>query len=180
LAQPDSPWWDDLRTPDVRETRDDILKKSLADGAQLLIGELGANPADWQWGKLHTAIFASRALGTSPLAFIFNRGPYEVDGGTAAVNNTGTGDSFRRAYSNPPGKLTAIFSERSVPSLRQIIDLGDLNASRFIHTTGQSGLPTQPHYDDFIDKWRNIQYVPMWWHATDIKANAEGTLTLTP
>jgi penicillin amidase len=180
LAQPDSPWWDNIQTPDVRETRDDILKKSLADGAQMLIGELGNNPADWQWGKLHTAIFASQALGTSPLAFIFNRGPYEVDGGTAAVNNTGTGSGFRRAYSNPPGKLAAIFAERSVPSLRQIIDLGDLNASRFIHTTGQSGLPTQPHYDDFIDKWRNIQYVPMWWNVADIKANAEGTLTLTP
>ena len=46
--------------------------------------------------------------------------------------------------------------------------------------SGESGLPTNPHYDDFIDKWRNIQYVPMWWDITDIKANAEGTLTLTP
>ena len=61
-----------------------------------------------------------------------------------------------------------------------IVDLSDLNASRFIHTTGQSGLPAQPHYDDFTDKWRNIHYVPMWWDAGDIKINAEGTLTLTP
>jgi penicillin amidase len=180
LAQPDAKWWDNIQTPEVRETRDDILKKSVADGAQLLIGELGGNPADWKWGKLHTAIFASQALGTSPLAFIFNRGPVEVDGGTAAVNNTGTGGNFRKAYNNPPDKLAAIFAERSVPSLRQIIDLSALNAARYIHTTGQSGLPAHPHYDDFIDKWRNIQYVPMWWAADDIKANAEGTLTLTP
>jgi penicillin amidase len=67
-----------------------------------------------------------------------------------------------------------------VPSLRQIVDLSDLNASRFIHTTGQSGLPASAHYDDFIDKWRNIQYVPMWWEAGTIQTNAEGTLTLTP
>ena len=179
LAQPDSKWWDNTQTPNV-ETRDDVLKKSLADAAQMLIGELGNNPADWKWSKIHTATFASQALGTSPLAFIFNRGPYEVDGGTAAVNNTGTGSNFSKAYSNPPDKLAAIFAERSVPSLRQIVDLSDLNASRYIHTTGESGLPGSPHYDDFIDKWRNIQYVPMWWNATDIKANAEGTLTLTP
>ena len=180
LAQPDATWWDNVQTPDVRETRDDILKKALADGAQLLIGELGNNPADWKWGKLHTAFFSSQALGSSPVGFIFNRGPFEVDGGTAAVNNTGTGANFQRAYTTPPGKLTAIFAERSTPSLRQIVDLSDLNASRFIHTTGQSGLPASPHYDDFIDKWRNIQYVPMWWNQMDIKANAEGTLTLTP
>lgn len=180
LAKPDSPWWDDVTTSGVKETRDDILKKSLAAGASQLIGELGRNPADWTWSKLHTALFASQALGTSPLAFMFNRGPYVVDGGTAAVNATSTGSNFKKAYSNPPDKLAAIFAERSTPSLRQIIDFADLNSSRFIHTTGESGLPTNPHYDDFIDKWRNIQYVPMWWDITDIKANAEGTLTLTP
>ena len=179
LAQPDAKWWDNVQTPEV-ETRDDILAKSLADGAQMLIGELGNNPADWKWGKLHTATFSSQALGTSPVGFIFNRGPFEVDGGTASVNNTGTGSNFRRAYADPPGKLAAIFAERSTPSLRQIVDLSDLNVSRFIHTTGQSGLPTSPHYDDFMDKWRNIQYVPMWWNQVDVKANAEGTLTLTP
>jgi penicillin G amidase len=180
LAQPDSPWWDDVTTSGVKETRDDILKKSLAAGAAQLISEVGHNPADWKWSKLHTALFASQALGTSPLAFMFNRGPYEVDGGTSAVNNTGTGGNFSKAYNNPPAKLTAIFAERSTPSLRQIVDLADLNSSRFIHTTGESGLPTNPHYDDFINPWRNIQYVPMWWDNTDIKANAEGTLTLTP
>jgi penicillin amidase len=103
-----------------------------------------------------------------------------VDGGTATVNNTGTGANFSKAYDTPPARLTAIFAERSVPSLRHIFDLSDLGASRVIHTTGQSGLPTQPHYDDFIDKWRNIQYVPMWWNEADVKAHAEGTLTLTP
>lgn len=177
LAKPDSKWWDDATTSAI-ETRDDILKKSLNDAAKMLVAELGAAPSGWKWGKLHTAIFASQALGTSPVAFIFNRGPVEVDGGTAIVNNTG--GNFSKAYSTPPGKLADIFAERTVPSLRQIIDLGDLNASRFIQTTGESGLPTNPHYDDFIDKWRNIQYVPMWWDAKDIKTNVEGVLTLTP
>ena len=137
LAQPDSPWWDDVTTSGVTETRDDILKKALAAGASQLIGELGRNPADWKWGKLHTALFASQALGTSPLAFMFNRGPYEVDGGTAAVNNTGTGGNFSKAYSNPPGKLAAIFAERSTPSLRQIIDFADLNQLAFYSHHGR-------------------------------------------
>jgi penicillin amidase len=178
LDQPDSHWWDDVNTTGVKETRDDIIKKSLADAAQALTSEFGSDPSGWTWGKLHTGTFASQALGTSPLAFIFNRGPVAVDGGSAIVNNTG--GSFSAAYSSGLVKLTTIFRERSVPSLRQIIDLSNLNASRFIHTTGESGLPTNPHYDDMIDRWRNIQYAPMWWDQQDIKTHAEGMLTLTP
>ncbi|HZY42721.1 MAG TPA: penicillin acylase family protein, partial [Anaerolineae bacterium] len=179
LAKSDSKWWDNVTTSAV-ETREDILKKSIEDAAVQLTAELGNDPAGWKWSKIHTATFKSQALGDSPVGFVFNRGPFEVDGGTATVNNTGTGGNFSKAYSNPPAKLNAIFAERTVPSLRQIIDLGDLGASRFIHTTGEIGLPTHPHYDDFIDKWRNIQFVPMWWEPADIKAHAEGTLTLTP
>ena len=180
LAKPDSAWWDNVNTPDVKETRDDILKKSLADAAKMLIAEYGNDPAKWQWGKLHTALFSSQALGSSPLAFIFNRGPFEVDGGTATVNNTGTSSNFKKSYASLPAKLDVIFAEGTVPSLRQIVDLSDLNASQFIHTTGQSGHPASPHYDDFINLWRNIQYVSMWWTQSDVKANAEGTLVMTP
>jgi penicillin amidase len=179
LAKPDSHWFDNVNTSQT-ETRDDILKKSLEDAAKTLTAELGSDPAGWKWSKIHTATFKSQALGDSPVAFIFNRGPFEVNGGTATVNNTGTGGNFVLSYDTPPAKLDEIFAERTVPSLRQIVDLSDLNTSRFIHTTGESGLPTNPHYDDFIDRWRNIQYIPMWWDPKVIKANAEGTLTLTP
>ncbi|HTP08161.1 MAG TPA: penicillin acylase family protein, partial [Anaerolineae bacterium] len=178
LAQPDAKWWDNVNTPDRVETRDDILKQSLADAARDLVAQYGADPNGWQWGKLHTVTFVHRALGTQPVAFIYNRGPFPVSGYTALVDNTG--GSFAFAYDSGDPKLTSIMKETYGPSLRQIVDLSNLNASRFIHTTGESGLPTQPHYDDFIDKWRNIQYVPMWWDVGDIKANAEGTLTLTP
>ncbi|MGH2594124.1 MAG: penicillin acylase family protein, partial [Anaerolineae bacterium] len=180
LAQPDSRWWDNVNSTGVTEARDDILKKSLTDAAQALSAEFGGDPASWAWGKLHTVTFASQALGASPVAFIFNRGPFAVSGGTALVNNNS--GSFSRAYPDPDDagrplpKLVSIFWVRSGPSLRQIVDLSDLNASRFIHTTGQSGLPYHPHYDDMIDLWRNVQYVPMRWDRTDIEKNAEGTL----
>jgi acyl-homoserine lactone acylase PvdQ len=101
-----------------------------------------------------------------------------VSGYTALVNATGGNFSF--AYEADDPKLTDIMKETYGPSLRQIVNLSDLNASRFIHTTGESGLPTSPHYDDMTPLWLKIQYVPMWWNATDVKANAEGTLTLTP
>jgi penicillin amidase len=178
LAQPDAKWWDNAATSDRVENRDDILKQSLADAARDLVAQYGADPNGWQWGKLHTITFVHRALGTQPVAFIYNRGPFPASGYTALVNNTGGSFGFAYAPGNP--QLTDIMKQTYGPSLRQIVDLSNLNASRFIHTTGQSGLPTQSHYDDFIDKWRNIQYVPMWWNVDDIKANAEGIVTLTP
>ncbi len=184
LAQPNAHWWDNANTPDATETREDILKKSLADAANALTAEFGSDPANWKWGNLHTVTFVSQALGSSPVAFIFNRGPFTVDGGWEIVN--ATGGSFRTAYPDPrrpdvpPARLATIFRERQSPSLRQIVDMSNLNASLFIHTTGQSGLPYHPHYDDLIDLWRNIQYVPMWWDRGDVEQNAEGTLSLTP
>jgi penicillin amidase len=178
LAQPDAKWWDDVTTSDRVEARDEVIQQSLADAARDLIAQYGADPNGWQWGKLHTITFVHRALGTQPVAFMYNRGPFPVSGYSELVN--ATGGSFAFAYQPGDPKLKDIMKETWGPSLRQIVDLSDLNASRFIHTTGQSGLPTSPHYDDMTPLWLKIQYVPMWWDAGDIKANAEGTLTLTP
>ncbi|NTU62214.1 MAG: penicillin acylase family protein [Chloroflexi bacterium] len=178
LAQPAAKWWDDAATSDRAETRDDILKQSLADAAQDLVAQYGSDPNGWQWGKLHTVTFEHRALGDQPVAFIYNRGPFPVSAYSALVNNTAGSFGFSYQPGNP--KLTDIMKETWGPSLRQIVDLSNLNDSRFIHTTGQSGLPTSSHYDDMTPLWLKIQYVPMWWNATDVKANAEGTLTLTP
>jgi penicillin amidase len=181
VDQPDARWWDNVNTTDVTETRDDIFKQSLADAAAALTAEFGADPSGWTWGKLHTATFRHAVMGGQPVAFMFNRGPVAVDGGAGILNNTG--GNFRAAYTGPgepPAKLVNIFAERTAPSLRIIDDLSDWNASLYIHTTGQSGLPYHPHYEDMIDLWRNIQYAPMWWERNSVEADAEGTLTLSP
>jgi penicillin amidase len=44
---------------------------------------------------------------------------------------------------------------------RQIFDLGDWDAGRFILPTGQSGHPGSPHYDDMIRAWRAGRYCPL-------------------
>jgi penicillin amidase len=90
-----------------------------------------------------------------------------VDGTVATVNNTGY------ALDSPYGVET-------VPSQRQIVDLGNLTRSVSMHTTGQSGHPFHPHYDDMIDPWRNIEYHPMLWERADVEADAEGVLVLMP
>ncbi len=169
LADGSSPWFDDVTTSEV-ETRDEILLRALDEAVEELTETLGRNMGRWRWGDLHTATFKNQSLGQSgiaPIEALFNRGPVPVDGTIATVNNTG--------YS-----LSHPYTVKIVPSYRQIVDLGDFTRSVSMHTTGQSGHPFHPHYNDMIDPWRNIEYHPMLWERADVEASAEGVLVLTP
>jgi penicillin amidase len=169
LDQPDNLWWDDVTTPDT-ETRDEILASALESAYAETTALLGDDPTRWAWGDLHTSTFDNQTLGNSGISVIesiFNRGPVATSGGDSIVNAT--------AWNVPEG-----FEVSSVPSMRQIIDVGDFSASLTMHTTGQSGHPYNPHYDDMIDPWRNIEYHPMLWDETQVQAAAKDHLTLTP
>jgi penicillin amidase len=171
MEQPDNIWWDDIRTGDVVETRDDILVRSFGEGYANTVAALGGNRNDWRWGKLHTSTFVSTPLGVSGIGLIenmVNRGPFATSGSTETVNNTGwivgSGD----------------FTVRYLPSLRMIVDLGDLTRSVAIHTTGQSGHPYSQHYDDMIDTWLKMEFNPMLWTRENIEAAAVNRLLLHP
>jgi penicillin amidase len=163
-----SRWWDNIGTAD-KETRQQILITALSAAADDLEKKLGANTTQWRWGALHQATFRNQTLGNSgvaPIESIFNRGPFPASGGTGLVNAV--------------GHRPTDFSVRAVPSLRMVVDLGDLRNSALIHTTGQSGHAFHPHYDDMIAKWLSGEFNPMLWTRDDALANAEGVLTLTP
>ncbi len=172
LAQdPENAWWDDVTTPEIVEMRDDILKRSFAEAYAATVEKLGENRESWRWGDLHTATFVSDPLGQSGIELVeklVNRGPIATSGGSEIVNATG--------WSTDSGN----FEVNSVPSMRMIVDLSNLDSSRTIHTTGQSGNPLSPHYSDMIDLWRNIEYHPMLWTREQVEAAAVNHLNLKP
>jgi penicillin amidase len=49
-----------------------------------------------------------------------------------------------------------------------------------MHTTGQSGHAYHPHYIDFADPWRQVEYHPMLWERATIEAQAKAVLRLRP
>ncbi len=67
-----------------------------------------------------------------------------------------------------------------IPALRQVIDLGDLGNSRMIHSVGQSGHPADPHYDDLIETWRQLDYHPTNWERAAVEAGEYQRLVLEP
>ncbi len=169
ISDAQSAWFDDRDTDQV-EDRDAILLRALQAAVDRLTEQLGDDPNQWRWGDLHTATFRNGSLGSvgiRPLEILLNRGPFETDGTTGAVNATGY------SLGNP-------FEVGGLPSYRQVVDLGELDRSLSIHTTGQSGHPFHQHYDDMIDLWRNAQYHTMLWDREQVEAAETGHLRLIP
>ncbi len=159
-------WFDDTRTV-VKETRDDLLSKSFSEAVAELSGKFGGDPANWKWGDLHKTAF-SHVLGRVPgLDLIFSRGPVATSGSRYTVNVS----AFD--YNNPYGVV-------AIPSYRQIIDWSNPDKSLAMHTTGQSGLVFSKHYDDMIPAWLEVQYHTMLFNRTDVEADKQSLLVLSP
>jgi penicillin amidase len=168
MADPGSPWWDVKSTPQV-EKRDDILKSALDRAAGELSGSLGEDPAAWRWGRLHTLYVRNQSFGSSgvaPIEWIFNPAPIPVAGGPAAVNATGWDPA------------TGGYDTNTVPSMRMVVDLSNLDSSRWVQLTGESGHAFDKHYSDQLELWRTGQTLPMRWEEAAIKKEAADILTL--
>lgn len=169
LSQPDSPWWDRPETEAV-EGRDDLLRAAAEAAASELSRDQGDEPADWRWGRMHTLTVRNQSFGTSGVGIVewlFNTDPVGVSGGSAIVNATG--------WDAADG-----YEVKAVPSMRMIVDLADLDASRWIQLTGNSGHAFHRNYDDQLELWRTGETLPMRWEETSIEAEAAQTLTLEP
>ncbi|MGH8824131.1 MAG: penicillin acylase family protein [Jiangellaceae bacterium] len=170
LDSPEDPFWDDVTTEDVVETRDTILEQAVRDGRDEMTQRQGKDPSGWTWGRLHALTLTDQTFGTSgigPIEAMVNRGPVDVGGGESIVQATG--------WTAPDG-----FETDWVPSMRMVVDLADFDESRWIDLTGVSGHPYHEHYGDQIEMWRTGRTLPMRWDAERIRDEAADTLTLTP
>jgi penicillin G amidase len=170
LQQPDDPWWDDIGTSDRQEDRDDILRQAMVAARDELAARLGEDERTWSWGKLHTLELTNDTFGTSgiaPIEWLFNRGPLRLGGNSDSVNATGW--NYQTGY-----------EVDWVPSMRMVVDLADLDRSRWINLTGASGHAFARTYWDQARLWAAGETTPMRAREDTIRAEAWHTLTLTP
>jgi penicillin amidase len=171
LDTPADPWWDDVKTTAVTESRDDILARAVSAAHSELDDLLGDSPEGWSWGELHIAHFENQTLGQSgiaPIEMIFNRSaPARVSGGDSLVNATGWDANLS-------------YLVNWVPSFRMVVDLDDLSRSTGINTTGQSGHVFSSHYQDMIEDWVDGDQRPLRWTRDQVALDAAATLTLMP
>jgi len=165
---PTNVWWIDKTTP-VSEDRDALLATAQREAVAQLEEQLGSDPRSWRWGDLHTLELVNGTLGTSgiaPIEWLFNRGPVAAGGSEAAVNATGwtPADGFEVDW---------------VPSMRQVIDLADFDASTWVNLTGNSGHAFNANYVDQLDAWLVGEQYAWPFTADAVQASAKSTLTLT-
>ena len=165
----DTSWCNDVRTRGKETCNQRIvtaLDRALAD----LKKRYGVEPTDLRWGKAHYADFRHPVLNYVPVIKRFANLSIPSNGGRFTVNKA----SPRIGDSKTP------FAQRAGPGYRAIYDLANLDRSRFVIATGQSGNPFSRHYGDFIERWRDIRYVRIFGRRADLRRKASGALTLTP
>lgn len=142
------------------------LETALAD----LERRYGADMGAWRWGDAHVARSEHRPFGkVDALAPFFDiRVPSPGDTFTVNVGRHNLRDE------------KAPFANRHAASLRALYDLSDLENSRFIHSTGQSGNVLSPFYRDYAQRWVEVAYLPMQTRRESVEKNKRGTLTLVP
>lgn len=167
IAGEHTEWCDNINTPPV-ETCADAFAAALPRGLAHM-AELQGNdsPSAWRWDRVHHAKFPHNPFDeVDALQPIFSR----------SIPNGG--DGFTVNVASP--RRSDPFNHYNVVSYRHIIDLRDLTASRYIHTTGQSGQLLDSHYSDFIKLWQRGEYLPMRYDQEAINGAAAGRLVLEP
>jgi penicillin G amidase len=171
LRQPNSPWWDDVNTDGVIETRDDILLQAMSDARDELVRRQARRAVDWTWGHQHRLNLQNQTLGQSDVGLVrwlFNRDGYQVGGGSEIVDAT----DWNAASDD--------YDVTSAPSMRMVVSLADLDRSRWVNLTGVSGHAFSSHYVDQTQLWADGRTLA--WPSTRkaVQAAAQHTLTLTP
>jgi penicillin amidase len=136
--EPTSHWFDDTRTPDIKETRDDIIRQAFARTVQGFRDQ-GLSPDKLAWR--HFNILQIPSITELP-AFSRKGGP--VGGDEFTLNPGGGG--------GPVGGGAC---------WRMIVDFGDLTKSVGIYPGGQSGDPRSKQYADLMPIWAKEDYLPM-------------------
>ncbi|MGI5455546.1 penicillin acylase family protein [Streptomyces sp. CA-249302] len=173
LDDPKSDWWTtpkSLTRPGAENNRDDLLKRAMIDARWELTAKLGKDIDTWSWGRLHRLFLKNQTLGTDGpgfLQYILNRGPWKLSGGEATVNATGW---------NAAGGYGVVW----VPSMRMVVNLDDLDKSKWINLTGASGHAYSAHYTDQTGKWVDGELLDWNFSEKAVDKSTSDTLVLKP
>lgn len=163
-----SPWWTDEKLG--VGNRDEMFAYAADQAYHEAVKLMGPDTSQWRWGDLHTLEVTNQSFGESgiaPIEWLFNRGPYKLGGGSSVVDAVGWDASQG-------------YEVDWVPSMRQVVDLGDFDRSTWINLTGNSGHAFNPNYVDQTPLWQNNQTRPWPFTSRAVTNAAKNTLTLAP
>ncbi|MBW4362563.1 penicillin acylase family protein [Flavobacterium taihuense] len=157
ISSENSPWWDDLKTKNIKEGRSQILAKSFEEAISALEKQLGNSLSDWKWEKVHTVEYQHPIGKLALFRSFFNVGPFEVPGSTEVINN-----QFFDFVED------GFYKVKGGPSSRRVIDFSDIENSWGILPTGQSGNPFSSHYADQAELYNAGKFRKMRLNKNEI------------
>jgi penicillin amidase len=164
------PQWCDDQTTKETESCGEMLALSLGDALAWIEERYGSQVSAWRWGAAHRAELRHRMFSALPVIRAFGTLTIETDGDGRTVNKQDMNVRDRRAP----------FASRHGAGVRAIYTLADLDASRFILSTGPSGHPLSRFYDSMLEDWRDIRYVRLAPSRGEAERGAAGIIELKP
>ncbi|MBV1911111.1 MAG: penicillin acylase family protein [Kangiellaceae bacterium] len=167
LDKESSPWWDNMKTTQV-ETRDELIVSAWREATQFLKQRFGKDIDEWTWANDVKMVHEHPLGRVAPLDKLFNVGPLPSEAGIEAINNlmfVQVGDELKIMMG---------------PSTRRVIDFGDIENTWGILPTGQSGIVSDPHYDDQAVDYSKGKFRHHYITDKDVLENLEEELILVP
>ncbi|MFG3050199.1 penicillin acylase family protein [Kitasatospora sp. NPDC048239] len=174
LDKPDSSWWTYIDSQHHEQKGlDNLLAEAMKNARQELTAKLSKDVSTWSWGRLHKLTLREQTLGTDDSSIasglvhrLLNRGPYRLSGGSAAVDAAGW-------------NAAAGYEVDWIPSMRMVVDLSDLDASRWVNVGGASGHAFHPNYNDQTDLWLKGELLSWAYSPDAVEKATKHRLVLT-
>jgi len=160
-------WFDDQSTPDVTETRDDMIRRGGRAALPRLAPQLGADPTQWNWGQVHTMQFDNPIRRSGVGREWLGSGPHPVDG---------SGETLYRGWYSFGNPYEVTFAA----ALRMVVDFGDSEKVRAVLAGGTTARTFHPHQKDQIDAYVSGEPMHWWFSDKAIEAHAVSRLRLVP
>jgi len=166
VKTPDSPWFDDIRTPQ-KETLADLVRRAAATARPELQARHGADAAKWKWGDEHRIAFFSplRRSGTGRDLL-----------GYAEQPMSGSGSTLLRALS----PFMRGFDVEFFASMRLVADMGDDDKIEAVVSGGVVDRQFHPHQKDQLPAWTEGRLLKWWFAPQQVEANAVKRQELVP
>ncbi|NOX32681.1 MAG: penicillin acylase family protein [Deltaproteobacteria bacterium] len=167
VLQGDSYWFDNIGTPDKKETLEDLFHSAALKAKIFLAPKLGDDPEKWQWGKVHTLELLNPIMRKGTFKTLFGSGPMPMGG---------SGETLYRGWYdyNKPFEVT------HCAALRMVADLGDKEKVLAVLPGGVTGRTFHPHQKDQVDSFMSGKKMYWWVSDKAIDEHAKSRLILNP
>ncbi len=105
----------------------DLVNKSFQEALSFIEDNIGSQQKNWKWGAMHTIEFSHPLGVVKPLNYFFNDGPHAASGAYQEIDNMKW------------GQFIDGFKIKAGPSVRRIIDFGNIERAKAVLPLGISG-----------------------------------------